>query len=90
MKPSESVTVTVKVNVLAAEGVPEITPPLVMVVPVGNAPEVTAKEYAGVPPCAVMVSEYAVPVMLPLSAEATGTGVKCEGVKVEAEGAFTP
>lgn len=37
-----SVTVTVKVELAATEGVPEITPPLLMLNPVGSEPDVTA------------------------------------------------
>lgn len=41
----------VKLKVLAALGVPEMTPlELFSVVPVGSAPEVTAKVYGDVPP----------------------------------------
>ena len=44
VKPRLSVTVIVKLNVLAALGVPEMTPlELFNVVPVGSSPEVTAK-----------------------------------------------
>jgi len=44
MNPKESATVIVKLKVLAAVGVPEITPlELFNVVPVGRAPDVIAK-----------------------------------------------
>jgi hypothetical protein len=48
----------VKLKVLAALGVPEMTPlEELSVVPVGSAPDVTAKVNGDVPPCAVIVSE---------------------------------
>ena len=76
MNPKLSVTVIVKLKVLAAVGVPEITPlDGLSIVPVGRAPEVTAKVWGDVPPCAVIVSEYATPVVPPFSAAATGTGL---------------
>jgi hypothetical protein len=40
---AESVTVTVKLNVPDAVGVPDSTPPELSVSPVGRAPEVTAQ-----------------------------------------------
>lgn len=66
----------VKVKVPVALGVPEITPLEVLsVVPVGNAPDVTAKVYGEVPPCALIVSEYATVGAQPARFAATGTGL---------------
>ena len=56
MQPFVSVAVTVKVNVPAVVGVPEMRPPLVSGDnPVGSAPAVTLNVYGPVPPLAVMV-----------------------------------
>ncbi len=53
-----SLTVTVKVNVPLAVGVPEITPlPAARLTPVGRVPFVTDQVYAGVPPVAWSVCE---------------------------------
>jgi hypothetical protein len=58
VKPNESVTAIVKLNVPVALGVPEMTPlEGLSVVPLGSAPEVTANVNGDVPPCAVIVSE---------------------------------
>jgi hypothetical protein len=52
------VTVIVKLKVPATVGVPEMTPvDEFKLVLVGNAPDVTANVYPGVPFCALMVSE---------------------------------
>jgi hypothetical protein len=61
---SESVTLTVKVKVPAAVGVPEINPPALRgLSPVGRAPETNAQVYGGAPPVAPSVALYAVPVV---------------------------
>ncbi len=61
---AESVRDTVKLNVPNAEGVPEITPvPAASESPPGNAPLAMAHLYAVVPPVAVSVVEYAVPIV---------------------------
>jgi hypothetical protein len=52
---SESVTVTVKLDVPVAVGVPEIFPLVLRVSPSGKVPVVTAKEYGAVPPVAAIV-----------------------------------
>jgi hypothetical protein len=58
VKPRLSVTVIVKLKVVATLGVPEMTPlDELSVVPVGSAPDVTAKMKADVPPCTLIVSE---------------------------------
>ncbi len=49
----ESVTVTVKLAVCAAVGVPEMVPAEVSTRPAGNAPAVIANEYGAVPPAGV-------------------------------------
>jgi ABC-type thiamin/hydroxymethylpyrimidine transport system permease subunit len=57
-----SLTVTVKLELPFAVGVPEITPlPAASVSPVGRLPAVTDQVYPGVPPLACSVCEYAVP-----------------------------
>jgi hypothetical protein len=48
-------------------------------VPVGRVPDVTAKVYGAVPPAALMVSEYALPTVPPLSSAATGVTMKNDG-----------
>ena len=63
VRPAESVTVMEKLDVPAAVGVPEIAPFDATVSPAGREPLVTAKEYGPVPPVAVTVWEYAVPVV---------------------------
>jgi hypothetical protein len=56
-----SVTVAVKLYVPLVEGVPEMMPVVAArVSPAGRLPEVIDQVYAGVPPVAVMVLEYAV------------------------------
>ena len=50
-----SVAVTVKVDVPAVVGVPEMMPPLVIDNPAGSDPAVTLNVYGAVPPLAVMV-----------------------------------
>ena len=47
--PMPLLAVTMPVKVPAAVGVPEITPPVLRLKPVGNAPEVTLKVGAGAP-----------------------------------------
>ena len=47
--PTPLLAVTVPVKVPTAVGVPEITPPVLRLSPVGNAPEVTVKVGAGEP-----------------------------------------
>ena len=51
------VTVTVKAEVPAAVGVPATTPPEESVRPTGNAPDVTAQAYGGVPQQAARACE---------------------------------
>jgi hypothetical protein len=58
---SESVTVTLKAEVSLTLGVPEITPPLDSVSPVGRLPDETAHLYGVVPPDAPRVTLYATP-----------------------------
>ena len=53
----ESVTVTVKLEVPAAVGVPEITPAPLNVRPAGSVPDVTAQVYGAVPEEAANVVE---------------------------------
>jgi hypothetical protein len=48
-------------DVPAAVGVPDRTPALLKVNPVGSVPEVTLKVYGTTPPVALIVAEYAVP-----------------------------
>ncbi len=64
-----SVTCTVKVAVLAADGVPAIAPAVLSVSPAGSAPAVTAHVYPPVPPADVRVCEYAAPTTPPGSAD---------------------
>ena len=52
---------TVKLNVPTSNDVPESTPPLVRVSPVGRLPLVTAKLCGETPPVTVMVWLYAAP-----------------------------
>ncbi len=55
-------TAAVKVNVPLTLGVPERTPlPADRVIPVGKLPAVIDQLYAGIPPVACNVCEYAVP-----------------------------
>jgi hypothetical protein len=58
-----SVTVAVKAEVPAAVGAPAITPPDESVRPAGNAPDVTAQAYGGVPQQADRACEYGEPVI---------------------------
>lgn len=58
----ESVTDTVKLAFPLAVGVPEITPLLDIVSPAGRLPEARDHVYPGVPPFAVSVALYEVPV----------------------------
>ena len=55
--PSASVTWTVKDTVPAVVGVPEMTPALLRLSPVGSAPEVTAHAYGAAPPLALKLWE---------------------------------
>ena len=57
-----SLTVSEKLNVPAAFGVPVIAPPLRSERPAGSVPEVLAQEYCPLPPFAKSGCEYAVPV----------------------------
>src|SRR5437016_2313353 len=59
-QPSASAAWTVKLNVAAAVGEPESTPPVESVSPVGTAPAEIENEYGDTPPLAVMVREYGV------------------------------
>ena len=54
---AESVAVTVKVEVPAAVGVPEITPAVDSDNPAGRLPVVTAHVYGGTPPVAINDAE---------------------------------
>lgn len=56
-----SVTLAVKLNVPAAVGVPERTPPVESVSPPGNVPLDTLQLYGGVPPLACSTAEYDAP-----------------------------
>ena len=57
-----SVSVTVKAEVAAASGAPEITPVFASkTTPFGSAPVVTAHVYGGIPPFAPSVCEYCAP-----------------------------
>ena len=51
-----SCTLTVKLDVPLAEGVPEITPPEESVNPAGSVPELSTQEYGDVPPLTVSVA----------------------------------
>ena len=51
-----SVANTVKVELPAVLGVPEITPPVLRARPVGSEPTVTAYVYVPLPPAALIVS----------------------------------
>ena len=53
----ESATCTVKVDVAAVVGVPEMTPALLRLRPVGRLPEVTVQAYGVLPPVATSVVE---------------------------------
>ncbi len=64
-----SVTCSVKVAVLAADGVPAIAPAVLSVSPAGSAPAVTAHVYPPVPPAAARDCEYATPTTPPGSAD---------------------
>jgi hypothetical protein len=61
----ESVTLTVKLKVPDAVGVPEIVPLVESVRAPGNDPELTLQLYGVVPPVAASVAEYAVPTCPP-------------------------
>src|SRR5579872_2103275 len=57
-----SVTLTVKLDVPAAVGVPESTPvEALSVIPAGSVPLLTDQVYGAVPPLTVSVNEYAAP-----------------------------
>jgi hypothetical protein len=60
---SLSVTLTVKLDVPLAVGVPEMTPPLERVSPAGRLPEASDHVYAAVPPVALRVVLYELPTM---------------------------
>jgi hypothetical protein len=55
----ESFTCTVKAEVPACVGVPEIRPELEIVIPTGKLPFVIDQVYGAVPPVAAKVVEYA-------------------------------
>ena len=57
----ESATWTVKVDVPVAVGVPEITPLLLRLKPLGSVPEAKLHVRAPAPPLACRVTEYAAP-----------------------------
>jgi hypothetical protein len=57
----ESTTLSVKLNVPAAVGVPEMVPPEDSVRPAGRAPELMLQLYGVVPPLAASVVEYTDP-----------------------------
>jgi hypothetical protein len=78
--PEESVTLTVKLKVPAAEGVPARIPPLARVRPPGSAPADTVQAYpAPVPPVAVSVAEYDALIVPP----GRGVAVTFNGVGLE-------
>ena len=54
---AESVTFTVKVELPGAVGVPEMTPPVLIVSPAGNEPLETLQVSGATPPLAVSVAE---------------------------------
>ena len=54
-----SVTLTVNVEVPVPVGVPEITPPVLIVSPAGSEPAVMLNVYGRTPPVAAMLAEYA-------------------------------
>jgi hypothetical protein len=56
-----SFTATENVAVPLAVGVPEITPPLDIVSPAGRPPEAIDHVYPGVPPVALKVAPYVLP-----------------------------
>ena len=55
--PAESVTVTVKLNVPAVVGLPEIVPEVLNASPGGRLPVVTVQVYGADPPVALSVVE---------------------------------
>ena len=64
MHPLASVARAVKLNVLAAVGVPDSNPPPLSVSPVGSAPEARSHVIGSVPPvCVNCVAGYDVPVV---------------------------
>ena len=60
-QPTASVAWTVNVNVDATVGIPDTTPPLETVRPVGGVPSGTVNVYGGAPPLAMSVCEYGEP-----------------------------
>ena len=58
---AESVALTVILLVTAADGVPEMIPPVLRLSPAGNVPAVNAKVYAPVPPAVASVELYVLP-----------------------------
>jgi hypothetical protein len=76
----ESFTCTVKAEVPACVGVPEITPELEMLSPAGKLPFVTDQVYGAVPPVAAKVVEYAIWGLPPGRAnEITSKACFCKG-----------
>ena len=85
--PEESVTLTAKLKVPAAVGVPARIPPLARVRPPGNAPEKTVQAYpAPIPPLAVSVAEYET-LTVPLGKE---DAVTFSGIELEEEESEVP
>jgi hypothetical protein len=63
----------VKVDVPVAVGVPEITPPLLRLKPLGSVPEALLHVRAPAPPLACRVTEYAAPTVPAVRGEAVVT-----------------
>jgi hypothetical protein len=70
--PAESCTCTVKFEVPAADGIPEIAPAPLSDSPAGSEPEATDHLYPPLPPVAASVCEYAVPTV-PLGSDEVAT-----------------
>jgi len=81
-----SVAVMVKGNEPAAAGVPDSSPAVLRVNPVGKAPLLTAKVYGATPPAAEMaVCGYGVPsVPVVRAVGKTASGITCAGTTVNA------
>ena len=69
----ESATWTVKVDVPVAVGVPEITPLLLRLKPLGSVPEAKLHVRAPAPPLACRVTEYAAPTVPAVRGEVVAT-----------------
>src|ERR1700686_5226081 len=69
----ESATWTVKVDVPVAVGIPEITPLLFRLNPVGSLPEAKLHVRAPAPPLACRVTEYAAPTVPAVRGEVVAT-----------------